>query len=82
MLKDKIAWNESFCVYQSSALKPIHFFKSQSLFEMEMKKIKVLDFDSVLSCKPDLVYKCLNIVGTRDAVEKNQQFNQQIKKES
>lgn len=32
LLKDKVAWNQSFSVFQSGALKPIHFFKSQVIF--------------------------------------------------
>lgn len=33
LLKDKISWNQSFSLFQSSALKPIHYFKSQIIFE-------------------------------------------------
>lgn len=72
MLKDRISWNQSFSVFQSNALKPIHFFKSQSLFEEEIKRIKVPDFDIILKCKPDLIYKGVNFVGVRDSFEKDQ----------
>lgn len=68
MLKDKVAWNQSFCLFQSNSLKPVHFFKSENKYEAFVKKIKVMELDSVLLCKPDLVYKGYNIVGNRESV--------------
>lgn len=36
-----------------------------------MKNLKVADFDSILNCKPDLVYYGTNLVGSKDFVERN-----------
>ena len=36
-----------------------------------MKSLKVADFDSILNCKPDLVYYGTNQVGSKDFIERS-----------
>jgi hypothetical protein len=78
MLKDRISWNQSFCLFQSRVLKPIHFFKEKSMFEAEIKNIKVLDFDTVSSCKPDLVFQGTCTITTTEGQHLNMTKNGQI----
>lgn len=33
-----------------------------------MKKLKVSDFEAVLNCKPDILYRSINVVGTKDSI--------------
>jgi hypothetical protein len=43
-----------------------------------MKKIKVGDFDTVLSCKPDIIYESFNLVGLKSIVDKSISVRKQL----